>query len=262
MFDILLKACSSAAKIQLEYSKDLNISTKSGPSDFVTDIDVKSQEAIISILRSEILDAGFIGEENGGAANLNSKNLFIIDPLDSTSSYIEGLDSFCISIGYMYEGVLKEGIVFKPKTKEVFYAKKGEGAYKIFNNKKTKLEVNDTEMKDAKVGFNSGYSEEARAKLLQNLKILDPKIKSSEKSRSAVLTSIKVAEGEFDLAIFGRVFIWDIAAVKLIIEEAGGVVTDWAGKEVELDLENLKKEYQIFVSSDKLIKEVKLCLNY
>ena len=75
------------------------------------------------------------------------------------------------------------------------------------------------------------------------------------------MTSIKVSEGEFDLAMFGRVFIWDIAAVKLITEEAGGVLTDWEGKEVELDLENLKKEYQILVSSDKLIEEVTQCLN-
>ena len=61
--------------------------------------------------------------------------------------------------------------------------------------------------------------------------------------------------------MFGRVFIWDIAAVKLIIEEAGGIITDWKGNEVKLDLENLKKEYQVLVSSDKLIKKITQCLN-
>ena len=262
MYPKLLEACLLAAKLQLEFfQKNLKITTKSNPKDFVTNVDLESQKIIIKTLRNSTPDSGFIGEEEDNNISTYAPNLFIIDPLDSTSSYIEGLDSFCISIAYLHEGVLKEAVVYKPKTDEIFYAKKDEGAYKIINDKKVELKINEAALKDVRIGYNSGYSEEARIKVSENLKILDPKIKSSEKSRSAVLTSIKVSEGEFDLAMFGRVFIWDIAAVKLITEEAGGVLTDWEGKEVELDLENLKKEYQILVSSDKLIEEVTQCLN-
>ncbi|EKD91245.1 MAG: hypothetical protein ACD_30C00037G0017 [uncultured bacterium] len=262
MYPKLLEACLLAAKLQLEFfQKNLKITTKSNPKDFVTNVDLESQKIIIKTLRNSTPDSGFIGEEEDNNISVFAPNLFIIDPLDSTSSYIEGLDSFCISIAYLFEGVLTEGMVYKPKTDEIFYAKKGEGAYKIINDKKVELKVNETLLKNAKIGFNSGYSEEAKAKVTENLKILDPQIKSSEKSRSSVLTAIQVAKNEFDLAMFGRVFIWDIAAVKLIIEEAGGIITDWKGNEVKLDLENLKKEYQVLVSSDKLIEEVTQCLN-
>lgn len=254
MYKILYAACLGAAKLQLDfYQKRVKISRKKLIYDLVSEVDIKSQEIIVSQLkeRMEALgykDIGFVGEEN---LNISGEHLFIIDPLDGTSSYLAGQESFCISIAYLHSGILQAGMVYQPTKKIIYYAQLGQGAYKIIGKKKTKLKIIEKSISEINVAFNTSADPKVTSLVLEKISTIKSLVKKVEKTSSAVLTISSVATNATQMAVNGRCFLWDLAAVKLIIEESGGKIIDWQGDEINLDLVNTRKSYQIIVKDKK-----------
>lgn len=261
ILSILKAACLVAGKIQLEYyKKDIEVSHKELPADLVTEVDLKSQAAIIESLSGSMLDLGFKKEEVGfigeEGVNAQAQHLFIIDPLDGTSSYVERNDQFSVSIAYLDGEELLAGMVYQP-TEDVFYfAEKNKGAFREQNGTQAELKINDVGLSESEGTYNLSSSPEVSKKILEIVAKLEDKDLKVQRSRSVILTIMSVINNQFSFALNGKCKLWDLAAAKLIIEEAGGVIADWQGQELGLDLGDVKKSYAIVVAQKGLISEV------
>ena len=129
--NIIHKACIKASRSLIrdfgEIEK-LQVSTK-GPGDFVSAADKKSEKIIIDELLKSNPDYGILSEESGEINKKNKDNRWIIDPIDGTSNFLNGIPQFSISIGYEENGEIICGMIFDPIKNEMFFAEKGCGAF-------------------------------------------------------------------------------------------------------------------------------------
>ena len=129
--NIITKACMKASRLLIrDYGEieNLQVSTK-GPGDFVTSADKRTEKILIEELQKAHPDYGIITEETGIINKSNTKNRWIIDPIDGTMNFMNGIPQFAISIGYEENSEIKCGVIFDPIKNEMFCAEKGNGAY-------------------------------------------------------------------------------------------------------------------------------------
>tara|TARA_B100000886_G_scaffold222847_1_gene155028 strand:- start:263 stop:1003 length:741 start_codon:yes stop_codon:yes gene_type:complete len=235
--NLMIKACEKASKILIrdfgEIEK-LQVSKK-GPSDFVTNSDLKTEKVIIEELIKGRPDYSIISEENGIKKNKDSKNTWIIDPIDGTLNFLHGVPHFATSIALKHENEIVSGLIFDPIKDEIFYAEKNNGAY--LNNKRIKV----------------SKKKDLRECLFATSGIVESKIEFSyRKSGSAALDMAYVACGRYDGYFQKNLHLWDIAAGLILVEEAGGVIN-------KIDL-NDYKDLKIIASSpdikEKLIEKI------
>ena len=207
--NLMIKACEKASKILIrdfgEIEK-LQVSKK-GPSDFVTNSDIKAEKIIIDELTKGRPDYSIISEENGVKKNKDNKNTWIIDPIDGTVNFLHGIPHFATSIALKFKNEIISGLIFDPIKDEMFYAEKNNGAY--LNNKRIRVSKknNLTECLFATSGA------------------IQKKIEFSyRKSGSAALDMAYLACGRYDGFFQKNLNLWDIAAGLILIEEAGGMV--------------------------------------
>lgn len=224
-----MRAAETAGKLLLaSYGKlkSTQISAKS-KNDFVTVLDKKSEEAVIRVIRRFFPDHGILAEE-GGTRNTGAECVWIIDPLDGTSNYIHCFPMFAVSIGVAVKGVICAGVVHDPLHREMFYTERGSGA---FLNKK-RFRVSKT-AKLADALMTTGIPFRARNRYdeyFDSLKLISLGSAGMRRGGSAALDLAYVACGRLDGFWELSLAPWDIAAGSLLIEEAGGRVTDlWGG---------------------------------
>ena len=137
--NLMIKACEKASKILIrdfgEIEK-LQVSKK-GPSDFVTNSDLKTEKIIIEELTKGRPDYSIISEENGVKNNKDNKNTWIIDPIDGTINFLHGIPHFATSIALKHNDEIISGLIFDPIKDEMFYAEKDNGAF--LNNKRIRV---------------------------------------------------------------------------------------------------------------------------
>ena len=137
--NIMIKASEKASKILIrdfgEVEK-LQVSKK-GPSDFVTNSDLKTEKIIIDELQKAKPNYSIVSEENGIKNNKDKKNTWIIDPIDGTVNFLHGIPHFAISIALKSNDEIVSGLIFDPIKNEMFYAEKNNGAY--FNNQRIRV---------------------------------------------------------------------------------------------------------------------------
>ena len=145
--NIISRACMKASRSLIRdfgEIENLQVSTK-GPGDFVTSADKRTEKILIDELQKSHPEFGIITEETGIINKSNIKNRWIIDPIDGTMNFLNGIPQFAISIGYEEEGEIKCGVIFNPISNELFCAEKGNGAYlnnsRIRVSKKKKLKT-------------------------------------------------------------------------------------------------------------------------
>lgn len=261
MEDVLTKAAKAGGEILKKYFKTkLGHIIKSTPGDFLTKADLESQEIIVKTLQ-ELLEKngfkkdniGFIGEEN---LIKTARHMFIIDPLDGTSSFIEKGERFCISIAYAKDKKVLEGIVYHPITKTIYYAKKGNGSFLIKSGKRKKIIMPYTPLSKSTITMHISSSPPVATEVLKTSIRLVPEITRLREKASVCLSTCEVAINRYQSDFNGMSRIWDLASAKLIIEEAGGIMTDWAGKKIEFDFHDSNKLYQTIVGHKKLISEI------
>ena len=222
--NIITKACKKASRSLIRdfgEIENLQVSLK-GPGDFVTSADKRTEKIIIEELQKAHPDYGIITEESGIINKENTKNRWVIDPIDGTMNFLNGIPHFAISIGYEEENEVKCGIIFDPIKNEMFLAEKGNGAY--LNNSRIRVS-NKKKIKDALlVTGGPKSSSKIKDKIFSEYVKVSNKVPHIRKFGSAALDISYVACGRFDGYWQRELNYWDLAAGLIILKEAGGLV--------------------------------------
>ncbi len=250
--NIIHKACVKASKSLIrdfgEIEK-LQVSSK-GPGDFVSAADKKSEKIIIEELSKAHPDYGILSEESGEINKNNKENRWIIDPIDGTSNFLNGIPQFAISVAYEEKGKVICGMIFDPIKNEMFFAEKGAGAF--LNNSRIRVS-NKKKLKESMLVTGgprrSSKKRESIFKEYNNISnIVDIPIR---KFGSAALDLANVASGRFDGFWQWELSYWDIAAGLIILEESGGFV-DFLEKD-----EKVLAKKNIIATNSKIHQELK-----
>ncbi len=238
--NIMIKATEKASKVLIrdfgEIEK-LQVSKK-GPSDFVTNSDLKAEKIIIDELKRARPNYSIISEENGIEKNKDENNTWIIDPIDGTINFLHGLPHFAISIALKSNNEIVSGLIFDPIKNEMFFAEKENGAF--FNNQRIKVSKKN-DIKNCL--FVTG------GKIRQELDL------PYRKSGCAALDMAYVAAGRYDGYFQHDLNIWDIAAGIILVKEAGGLLN-------EIDLSIIKNIKIIASSADINTKLLEKLTNF
>ena len=223
--NLITRACMKASRSLIRdfgEIENLQVSAK-GPGDFVTSADKRTEKILINELQKAHPEYGIVTEESGIINKSNIKNRWIIDPIDGTMNFLNGVPQFAISIGYEEEGEIKSGVIFNPIANEMFCAEKGNGAY--LNNSRIRVS-NKKKIKDALIvtGGPKGASK-IKDKIFNEYINVSKNVSSVRKFGSAALDVAYVACGRFDGYWQREISYWDIAAGIIILKEAGGFVT-------------------------------------
>jgi len=224
----MTEAAREAGKILVKhFRKGLGASRK-GRGNFLSEADLLSEKRIIGILEDEFPGCTFISEESFSKNSPGAGLTFIIDPLDGTNNYCFGMPYFCTNIALIQDNEVTLGLVHDPLREETFWAEKGKGAHL----NKEKISVSSrTSLQESLLGFDFGYSEPHGREVLNTVMSLWPGVHSFRALGSSSLGLCCVACGRLDVYFHRYLFPWDIAPGLLLVREAGGVVTDWAGRE-------------------------------
>jgi myo-inositol-1(or 4)-monophosphatase len=228
LLNFAIHCALESGKIQRKYfEKNINIRHK-GEIDLVTDVDMACQEKIIGLIKKAFPDDDIISEEKKNDFE-GKKNRWIIDPLDGTTNYAHGYPFFCTSIAYEEGGQITGGVVYNPIFNELFFGKKGEGAY--LNGEKIQVSsVNDLKQALLSTGFPYNIATTERNNVDHFLNFLF-KAQAVRRDGSAALNLCYVACGRFDAFWELSLNSWDMAAGCLMVDEAGGTVTNIQGHE-------------------------------
>ena len=222
--NLITKACMKASRSLIRdfgEIENLQVSSK-GPGDFVTSADKRTEKILIQELQKAHPEYGIITEETGIINNSNTKNRWIIDPIDGTFNFMNGVPQFAISVGYEEENEIKCGVIFNPIMNEMFCAEKGNGAY--LNNSRIRVSKKN-KIKDALIvtGGPKGSSK-IKDKIFSEYINVSNNVSNVRKFGSAALDIAYVACGRFDGYWQRELNYWDIAAGIIILKEAGGFV--------------------------------------
>ena len=224
--NVMIKASEKASKILIrdfgEIEK-LQVSKK-GPSDFVTNSDLRVEKIIIEELKKAKPNYSIISEENGIENNKDKNNTWIIDPIDGTINFLHGIPHFAISIALRSNDEIVSGLIFDPIKNEMFFAEKDNGAF--FNNHRVRVSKKN-KLDDCLFVTGGKINQE-------------PDL-SYRKSGCAALDMAYVAAGRYDGYFQCNLNLWDIAAGIILVKEAGGMLN-------KIDLSN-NKNIKIIASS-------------
>ncbi|MFH1399209.1 MAG: inositol monophosphatase family protein [Candidatus Woesearchaeota archaeon] len=226
---IALNAAQKAESVIMKhFLKDGELMIKEDLSP-VSIADKEAENIIKSTIKDEFPEHSFLGEESGGIADV-SGFLWIVDPIDGTKNYSRGLPIFATQIALMKGGDLIVGVSNAPVLKEMVYAEKGGGTF--FNKKRVNVSSINA-LDEAYMSF-GGLKYFERQKLVDNLLSL---VRATRGHRGIgdFWSYHMLAQGKIDIMIEAETKIWDIAAVKVIVEEAGGKITDINGNVVGKD---------------------------
>ena len=220
--NLITKVCMKASRSLIRdfgEIENLQVSSK-GPGDFVTSADKRTEKILIQELQKAHPEYGIITEETGIINNSNTKNRWIIDPIDGTFNFMNGVPQFAISVGYEEENEIKCGVIFNPIMNEMFYAEKGNGAY--LNNSRIRVSKKN-KIEDALIvtGGPKGTSK-IKDKIFSEYINVSNNVSNVRKFGSAALDMAYVACGRFDGYWQRELNYWDIAAGIIIVKEAGG----------------------------------------
>ena len=222
--NLITRACMKASRFLIRdfgEIENLQVSTK-GPGDFVTSADKRTEKILIDELQKAHPEYGIVTEEAGIINKTNKKNRWIIDPIDGTLNFLNGVPQFAISIGYEENGEIKCGVIFNPILNEMFCAEKGNGAY--LNNGRIRVS-NKKKINNALLvtGGPEGASK-IKDKIFSEYIKVSNNVSHVRKFGSAALDMAYVACGRFDGFWQRELKYWDIAAGIIILKEAGGLV--------------------------------------
>ncbi|MDI9366335.1 MAG: inositol monophosphatase family protein [Flavobacterium sp.] len=223
----LLDATQAGAVVMKNYfDKQFTISNKEGINNLVTEADFKSEEAIFATIKANY-PHHFILSEEAGALEQNSEYKWIIDPIDGTVNFANGIPICCVSIALEIDGVIEMGAVYNPFLGEFFFAQRGFGA--TLNDKIISVSKKEKLAESCLVtGFPYTYLDEPNGPLQVFEKLIRNGI-PVRRLGSAAIDLCWVACGRFDGFYEHKLQAWDSAAGFLIVEEAGGKVTDMKG---------------------------------
>ena len=207
----MIKASEKASKVLIrdfgEIEK-LQVSKK-GPSDFVTNSDLKAEKIIIEELKKARPNYSIISEESGAEKNKDKSNTWIVDPIDGTINFLHGIPHFAISIALKSNNEIVSGLIFDPIKNEMFFAEKENGAF--LNNQRIRVSKKN-EINNCLFATGGRINKEIDLPY--------------RKSGCAALDMAYVAAGKYDGYFQNFLHLWDIAAGIILVKEAGGVLNE------------------------------------
>ncbi len=227
MLNIAIRAARSAGNIiirSLQHVEHLEVTTK-GRNDFVSDVDRLAEQEIINVIHKAYPDHAILAEESGQQGD--SDTVWVIDPLDGTANFLHGFPHYCVSIGIIVRGKIEHGVIYDPLRDELFTATRGGGAQ--LNDRRLRVTKQKTLAGSLiATGFPFKYLEHFPA-YSATFNAVFPEVADLRRGGSAALDLAYVAAGRVDGYWELGLQKWDLAAGVLLIEEAGGVVSDFTG---------------------------------
>ena len=209
--NIMIKAAEKASRGLIrdfgEIEK-LQVSIK-GPTDFVSNADLKAEKIIIEELKKARPYYSIISEEDGSELNKDKNNVWIIDPIDGTTNFLHGVPHFAISIALKSGDEIVSGLIYDPIKDEMFFAEKDNGAF--FNNQRMRVSKKK-EINSCLFATGGNFKNEVSLPI--------------RRTGSAALDMAYVAAGRYDGYFQNDLSLWDIAAGIIILKEAGGIINE------------------------------------
>tara|TARA_R110002072_G_scaffold8726_1_gene43701 strand:+ start:1923 stop:2720 length:798 start_codon:yes stop_codon:yes gene_type:complete len=230
MANLALRAARLAGQhIARAYDRpDLIKISDKGHNDFVTNVDVEAERIIIDSLRKKYPDHIFTGEENSQTPEdeKTSDYEWVIDPIDGTANFVNGLPHFCVSIACLFKGKLEHGVILDPIRQDEFVASRGNGC--SVNGTRTRVRTTKN-LDGAMISTGGGGMQEVAeaqgriyTQLIEERAIL-------RQPGSAALDLAYIASGKLDGMWMKNLQLWDMAAGALMVQESGGLLGDFAG---------------------------------
>jgi myo-inositol-1(or 4)-monophosphatase len=223
---IILAAENGGKVITKYFGEVLEVEEKLSVSDFRTKADLESEEEVLKVLKNEFPYFNIYSEELG---NINNKSeyTFVIDPLDGSNNFVIGIPTFCVSIGLLKGDEIIAGVIHHPILKDTYYAEKGKGAF--LEGKKLQVN-NEANIERVTVTYTCGYinSSEFEENLIHNLN--KKKIKRLLQNWCPTYEFCLLASGKIEAIVNNENELYDYCAGKIIVKEAGGLITDFEGK--------------------------------
>lgn len=210
----------------------------------VSDADIESEKAIAETIQAKFPNHEILGEEEN-SGDTSAEHLWIVDPLDGTNNFAHRIPHFAVSIGYYHNGIAQCGVIVNPVRNDWYWACRGKGAF--HNGRRMQVDAADT-LIQTMIGCGFYYDRGAmmEATLAAIHDFFKQNIHGIRRFGTAALDFCQVADGLFGAFFEYQLHPWDFAAGKLIVEEAGGHVTNGYGESVPL------KKTSIIVSNSKL----------
>lgn len=224
----LIKAAEAGAEqLRHYFNGNFTISNKEGVNNLVTEADHAAEMAIFKVIQAEYPNHFILSEETGEIIT-DSEYKWVIDPIDGTVNFANGIPICCVSIGLEHNGEMVMGAVYNPFINEFFFAQRGFGA--TLNNKKIQVSKKTELVKSCLVtGFPYTYLDAPNGPIQVFEKLIRKGV-PVRRLGSAAIDLCWVAAGRFDGFYEHKLQAWDSAAGFLMVEEAGGKVTDFEGK--------------------------------
>ncbi len=225
LLDTALEAARAAGQeIVRRLPQERDVHSK-GFRDIVTDADLAAQEALVTIIRSRFPHHGILSEE-GLAPGDEAETIWVLDPVDGTTNYERRFPCFSVSVGVVHAGEPVAGVVYDPSRDHAFYAERGAGA--MLNGERLRVSQTD-ELIHAIVGLDFARAPDVRADLMATMVTYSTHIRTFRALGSSAVALCYVAAGWMDAYVNFALCPWDCAAGGLIIQEAGGTLTDADG---------------------------------
>jgi len=221
--NMMIKASEKVSKVIIRdfgELENLQVSRK-GPKDFVTKTDKRVEKILIEELNKSKKNYSFITEESGKILNKNKEIFWIIDPIDGTTNFMHGVPHFAISIALQIRGEITIGLIVDPIKNEIFYAEKNNGSY--INNSRVRTS-NKSNIEECLFASNN-----------DGVKSIHPKL-NLRNTGCAALDLAYVGCGRLDGFFHNKINLWDIAAGKIIVEEAGGKINEIKNFNSKIDI--------------------------
>ncbi|MBC8249443.1 MAG: inositol monophosphatase [Anaerolineales bacterium] len=226
MLETAIEATRQVGQILLEeFGRSQEISFK-GLRDIVTEADLAAQAKAVEVIRSRYPDHDIWAEEVGQTPDGASDYCWIVDPLDGTTNYSRGFPCFSVSIALSHRGELILGVVYDPLRDQLFRAQRGQGAY--LNDDRIQVSAAER-LIDAVIGLDWAHEQELRCQMAQLVAEVAPKVGTLRSTGSAALGLCSMAAGWIDVYFHLSLKPWDVAAASVIIQEAGGTISDLVG---------------------------------
>ena len=209
--NLMIKAAEKASKSVIrDFGEVENLQVKKkGPRDFVTKTDKNVEKILIEELSKSKKNFSFLSEEIGSIVNKDKETIWIIDPIDGTTNFLHGIPHFAICIALESKKEIISGLIFDPIKDEMFFAEKNKGAF--LNNNRLRVSSKNS-IEDCL------FSSNHEGVKFSNLNM--------RYTGCAALDLAYVASGRLDGFFHNNINLWDVAAGKILVEEAGGIVND------------------------------------
>lgn len=220
-------AKNAGALLQQGFGSYFEIESKPGMQNLVTEYDLISEKAIITIISDHFPDHAFLAEESGSIHKGSSPVTWIIDPLDGTVNFAHNIPLFSVSIAAFVDGAIVSGVIYHPMAQELFVAEKGKGA---FLNTKPISVSKTSDFKNALMATGFPYDvDKDPLNCVEKFAKMQLKGVPVRRLGSAAIDLAYVAAGRWDAYWEVGLHPWDMAAGKLLVEEAGGMTSHWDG---------------------------------